>query len=132
MAKPTLKRQDILYPEESYKIIGILFDVYNYLGPGHHEKYYQRAVSYELEQRGVNFKEQLFVPVWYRGKPIGRQYFDFLVDGKIVLELKKGNRFSKRHIDQVLEYLKSGDYRLAIIANFGSDGIAFRRIINFK
>jgi len=132
MVRPTLKRHDILYPEESYKIIGILFDVYNHLGPGHHEKYYQRAVSYELHKRGIGFKEQLFVPILYRGKTIGRQYFDFLVDDKIVLELKKGSRFSRRHIEQVSEYLKSSGYKLAIIANFGGKGITFKRIVNFK
>jgi GxxExxY protein len=55
---------------------------------------------------------------------------DFLIDKKGVVELKKGNYFSKSHIDQVLEYLRCKQLKLAILINFGSQGVVFKRIIN--
>jgi GxxExxY protein len=57
---------------------------------------------------------------------------DFLVENKIVVEIKKGNRFSKRHIDQVIEYLKASNLKLAILINFGTQGVTFKRIVNFS
>ena len=47
------------------------------------------------------------------------------------IEIKKGSRFSKSHIDQVIEYLKMHNLKLAILINFGNDGVIFRRIVNF-
>lgn len=66
----------------------------------------------------------------YKGKIIGRKRFDFLIEEKIVVELKRGNNFSKTHIDQVLEYLRVRGLKLAIIINFGSQGVLFKRIVN--
>jgi len=128
--KKELLRKDLLYPEESYKIIGILFDVYNELGPGHHEKYYQRAISHMLKKHGIDFQEQFYTPLYYRGITIGKQFFDFLIENKIILEIKKGDKFSHHHIKQVSSYLKTSGYKLAILANFGRNGITFKRIIN--
>lgn len=130
--KIKIQKKDLLYPEESYQIIGILFDVYNNLGPGHHEKYYQPAISEALKQNKIQFQRQVFYPLKYKNISIGRQYFDFLLFEKIILEIKKGNSFSKRHIDQVPEYLKVSGHKLAILANFSQEGVTFRRIINFN
>lgn len=123
-------RSDLLYPELSYQIIGSLFDVYNCLGAGHHEKYYQRAIAEELKSRKLKFQEQVYYPLNYRSSVIGRNYLDFLIEDKVILEIKKGDYFSKRHIDQVLNYLKLSAKKLAILANFSSRGILFKRIIN--
>ena len=132
MTAPKVTRPDLIQPELSYKIVGALFSVYNELGAGHHEKYYQRAVASALRDSGINFKEQVSIPLNFRGANIGRYQLDFLVENKIVLELKKGDKFSKRNIDQVLQYLKSSDLPLAILANFSSDKVSFKRIVNFE
>lgn len=125
-------RDDLLYPELSYKIVGALFDVYNYLGPGHHEKYYQRAIAEEFRLKNIKFKEQVYSSLKYKDKIVGRIYMDFLVEEKIILEIKKDSHFSRKHIAQVLNYLKFADKRLAILANFSSNGIVFKRIVNIK
>ena len=127
-----LRRNDLIYPDESYKIIGVLFDVHNELGEGHHEKYYQKAVAVGLEKARFKFKEQHYAPLKYKGNVIGRQYFDFLIDGKIILEIKKGNHFSRRHIEQISEYIKTSNLKLAILANFSGLGVQYKRIINFS
>jgi GxxExxY protein len=125
-----LRRNDLLYPELSYKIMGCAYDVYNELGAGHHEKYYQRAMALLMKERNINFTEQLYAPLKFHDTVIGKLFFDFLVEEKVVVELKKGNTYSKRHIDQVLEYLKANNLQLAIIINFGSDKVHSKRIIN--
>lgn len=132
MKKRIIFRKDLLYPELSYQIIGILFEVYNQLGPGYHEKYYQRAIAKELENNKIPFAQQVFIPLKFRKEVIGRQYLDFLIEEKIVLEIKKGDRFSKRHIEQIFNYLKATGLKLGILANFGSKSLKFKRIINLN
>lgn len=132
MIKPVLKRKDLLYPELSYKIIGSAFDVYNEIGSGHQEKYYQKSLTEAFSKNNLRFCEQVSFPIKYNDKIIGRKILDFLVEDKIVIEIKKGNRFSKSNIDQVLEYLKINNLRLAILINFGNEGVIFKRIINLS
>ena len=126
-----LKRKDLIYPDLSYKIVGILFEVYNNLGPGYHEKCYQRAIAEMFKKYNLSFQEQAYTPITFQGRKVGIYYLDFLIDNKIVLEIKKGDRFSKKHIDQVLSYLKGKHLKLGIIANFGLSDLKFKRIINF-
>ncbi len=129
--KNKLKRKDILYPDLSYDIIGCAFNVYNSLGSGHYEKYYQKALSEAFWEKGLKFSQQVNFPLDYKGKIIGKNFADFLVENKIVVEIKKGQRFSKTHIDQVMEYLKISKLKLAILINFGNQGVIFKRLINF-
>ncbi len=125
-----VRRSDLLYPELSYLIIGCAFDVYNSLGSGHHEKYYQRALIEAFTEKQITFQTEISSPLSYKGKVVGRNRLDFLVDGKVIVELKKGNNFSKTHVDQVLEYLQTYQHKLAILINFGSQGVVFKRIVN--
>jgi len=127
-----IKRKDLLYPELSYRIIGSAFDVHNELGGGHSEKYYQRALVEAFSKINLKFCEQVNCPIDYNNKIVGRKFLDFLVEDKVVVEIKKGNRFSKSHIDQVLEYLKMNNLKLAILINFGNEDVIFKRIINFQ
>jgi len=123
---------DLVYPELSYKIIGILFDVYNQLGYGYQEKYYEKAVATSLKLAGLNYKEQCSVPIEFKGEKIGNYFMDFLVDDKVVLELKRGERVAKSNIDQIYAYLKSANLKLGILAQFTPSGIKFRRILNLR
>lgn len=123
-------RKDLIYPELSYKIVGILFEVYNQIGSGLHEKYYQKALAVELKKQDIVFKEQVHTPLLFKGSKIGSYMLDFLVDNKIVLEIKKGDRFSRNNIEQIIAYLKSNKLKLGILANFGKNQLTFKRIIN--
>ena len=126
-----LKKKDLVLPELSYKIIGCAFDVYNSLGSGHHEKYYQRALAESFNGERLSIRQQVYFPLKYKNKIVGTNFLDFLVEDKVIVEIKKGNSYSKRHIDQVLEYLTISKLKLAILINFGSQGVSFKRIINF-
>jgi len=125
-----LKRKDLLYPKLSYQIIGILFDVYNQFGFRYQEKYYQRVIASVLKTTGLSFREQVPVKIHFHETDIARGIIDFIIEEKIVLEIKKGERFLKSNIDQVYGYLKATNLKLGILANFTSRGLQFKRIVN--
>jgi GxxExxY protein len=114
----------------SYKIVGILYDVYNELGSGHREYVYERAIASEFRKSGIKFAEQVPANLTYKGGIIGQYRFDFLVEGKIVLELKQGDRFSRKNFEQVTGYLQLKNLPLGILANFTSSGVVTKRVLN--
>ncbi len=130
--KPSVKRNDLVYPELSYKILGVLFDVWTEIGEGHKEAFYQKAVAEGLRIKDLEYKEQLPAKVLYKDKPIGIYYFDFLVEDKIVLELKVREFFSKKDIVQVYAYLKSKNLKLGLLVHFTKNGVKFKRVVNIK
>lgn len=125
-----LSKTDLIYPELSYRIVGVLFEVFNNLGAGHREKHYQRAVAAELKKSGLKYQEQVVAPIHYKGDKLGAYLLDFLIDDKIILELKKDQGVSRKSIEQVIAYLKAFKLKLAIIANFTINGVRFRRVLN--
>lgn len=125
-----LRRSDLLFPELSFKINGVLFEVFKQLGGGHKEKYYQEAIKLALKKVGLKFEEQVYVPLKFDGKVVGKYYLDFLVEDKIVLELKRGNIVAVNNVDQVKQYLSVLNLELAIIATFTYNGVKINRILN--
>src|SRR3990167_7242105 len=107
--KAVVRRKDLLYPGLSYQVIGILFEVFNTLGYQYQEKYYQRAISKDLKELGLKFKEQVIEPLEYKGQSIGRYVFDFLIENKVMLEIKRGNAFSPKDIRQTVAYLEKAN-----------------------
>lgn len=120
----------VIYKELSYEVVGAIFEVFRELGYGFKERYYENAIAKEFKNRGIFFERQLSCKLKYKGEIIGNYRFDFLVENKIVVELKQGNYFSKNNITQALQYLKAKELKLAILANFTSDGVKFKRILN--
>ena len=126
----TNNKKKLIYPELSYKIVGILFDVYNELSGGYQEKYYQRAVSKRFKRENIKFQEQISVPLKFDKEKIGQYFLDFLIEKKIILEIKISPRFYLRDIRQVLGYLKAANLQLAILASFSRNGLIFKRVVN--
>ena len=129
--KHVIRKDDLLFPELSFILIGCAYEVYNEIGPGHLEKFYQRAYAVALKKKKTTFKEQQYVPLFFKGEIIGRSFLDFNIEEKIVVELKKGNHFSKSNIDQVKEYLERTNLKLAILINFTNEKVVYKRIVNF-
>jgi GxxExxY protein len=130
MATPRIRKPDLLYPELSYIIVGCAFDVFNALGPGHAEKVYQGAMALCLRGKGLAFSEQHYFPVDYEGEVLDKGFCDFLVEHKVIVEIKKHNFFSKSHIDRVVRYLKASNLQLALLINFGAHQVFHKRIPN--
>lgn len=125
-----LKRDDLVLPDLSFQINGLLFDVYKQLGPGLLEKNYQKAVAIALQKAGLNFKEQVHVPLKYDGKTVGCKYLDFLVEEKLIIELKQGAYISPSDIKQIYDYLVINNLQLGLLACFTPNGVTIRRILN--
>lgn len=123
-------KNDLIYPELSYKLIGVLFKVHNELGNKYQEKYYQRAVAIELEKQDIKFKKEVSTDLVYDGIKIGKYFFDFLIEDRIILEIKATDKFKMSDYKQVSGYLKSKGIKLGILVNFRTEKISFKRIIN--
>ena len=120
----------IIYPELSYKIVGILYKVHGELGNRYQEKYYQRAVEIAFKKEKLSYQKEIAVNLEYDSENIGKYFLDFLICDKIVLELKTVNRFRREDIRQVLAYLKAAKKKLGILANFKKDSLEYKRILN--
>lgn len=125
-----MKNQNIVHKDLSYEIIGIMYDVYNELGYGFQEKYYCRAITALLQDHSLNFKEQVYKPILFKEKKIGGYFLDFLIEDKIILEIKKGDQFYKKDIAQVYAYLKAHDLQLGILVRFAKNEVKIKRIVN--
>ena len=125
-----VNRNDLLFAELSYEIVGAAFDVHNELGPGHPEVVYQRAYAIALKKKRIKFTEQAHFPVMFQGEVVGRGFVDFLIENEVVVELKKSNHFSRQNIEQVYKYLTWGQKQLGIIINFGTEGVRHKRVLN--
>jgi GxxExxY protein len=120
----------LIYPKESYKIVGCAYEVFNSLGPGHLERTYERALAVKFDNEGIKYQEQVFAPVKFEGQTVGNNYFDFLIDNKIVVELKCGDHFTRAHFQQVHKYLAVRKLKLAILLTFTKDGVKTKRVLN--
>lgn len=127
-----IQEEKLIYPELSYQIVGYLYDVHNKIGGGHKEKYIQRAIEILLQDNKVNYQKELFCPLVFNGQTIGKYFLDFLIEDKIILEIKVGERFDKKSIDQVFSYLKVNKLKLGILAQFTKEKVRFRRILNLR
>ena len=124
--------ENFVYPDLSYQIIGCAYEVYNQLGAGHKESIYQNAMMKTFEKHNIANKKEIYYSVKLDGQTIGKNYLDFLVDDKIIVELKSLARFSKAHFDQVLNYLKVTNLKLALLINFSNTQVMIKRVINFN
>ncbi|KAB7529461.1 GxxExxY protein [Flagellimonas olearia] len=120
----------IIYKNESYFVIGLCMDVHNELGKGFSEGVYSDALEIELKTNGVPFKKEVKFDIIYKGKKLKHHYFaDFIVDDKIILELKAIEKISSSHVKQTLNYLAASKLKLGIIVNFGEDQLTYKRVL---
>lgn len=127
-----MHKDDLVFPELSYEIIGASYSVFNNLSWGLHEKYYQRALAQELSELGIIYEREFAIPIRYKDGKIGSYYADFLIENKVIVELKIRPRLGYVHLRQVLEYLERANIKLAILIYFTKEGVKYRRIINSK
>lgn len=121
---------DIIYKHESYAIVGALFEVYNNLGSGFSEIVYKDALEYELKNRKIPFTREKEYSVSYKDIVLSHKFYaDFVIQDKIILEIKAVEDVNDKFIAQCINYLKVSNCRLAILANFHKDLLDHRRIV---
>ena len=124
---------DYIYEEESYQIIGVLFEVHKNLGKGFSEIVYKDALEYEFSQLSIPFEREREYAVHYKDSILKHKFYaDFVLLDKIILEVKSSDSFSNNDINQCLNYLKVSNNRLAILVNFNKSSLEHKRIVNSK
>jgi GxxExxY protein len=126
------KNPNIIYRDLSYKIIGIAYNIFNELGPGHKEKYYQNAFALAFKNQNIKFKREAYAPLNFNNKTIGKYFLDFEIEEKIILEIKRGERISRRDIEQLYAYLKRKNLKLGLLIRFTERGAIAKRIVNLE
>lgn len=111
---------DLMYKDESYKIIGACFEVYNQKGYGFIEPVYQECLQTEFGLQGIPFVSQPEIQLSYKGTLLA-QYFkpDFICYGKIIVEIKSVAAIVAAHRAQAINYLNATEFELALLVNFG-------------
>ena len=120
---------DLLYADLTYKIRGAVFEVYNTLGYGHKEKVYQQALAKEFKEMNIPYKREKNLNVNYKGENVGNYKPDFVVDNKVILELKAVEFMPKSYERQLIHYLKGTNFKLGLLINFGGTKLDIRRLI---
>ena len=87
-------------------------------------------MAIELRSKGLKVREQVYYGMEFKDQFIGKSYFDFLVEDKIIIEIKRGDHFSIGHFDQITRYLKASNLKLGLLINFSSTGVQVKRILN--
>ena len=119
----------MLYDKElTGRIIGAAIEVHRALGPGLLESTYQACLAREFSLQGIRFAQQVALPVEYKGIQLDCGYrLDFLVEEKVVVELKAVSDLHPVYEAQLLTYLKLADCRVGLLINFNvpvlKDGI---------
>lgn len=121
-----LKHKDI-----TEKIIGASFEVHSFLGNGFQEVIYQRALAFEMSKKGLSFSREIEQPIYYKEltEPIGTRRADFLVEGKVLVELKAIINMEDVHTAQLLNYLRAYKIEVGLLINFGSKSLQFKRLV---
>lgn len=120
----------LLYKQESYTIIGVCMEVHRELGKGFSEMVYGDALEIELINNNIKYKREVKFNITYKGDLLFHFYVaDFIIDNKIVLEIKAIENLTKSHVKQTLNYLAASKLKLGILANFGEDSLTYKRVV---
>lgn len=114
--------------ELTYKIIGCATKVHNTLGNGFQEVIYQRCLAIELEKQSINYEREKEMPIYYEGIEVGTRRADFIVEEKIMVEIKAIIQLEDVHLAQGLNYLTAYELDTGLLINFGSVSLQTKRL----
>ena len=122
---------ELKYKGITEKIIGASFEVNKFLGNGFQEVIYQRALAWEMSPAGLEFAREIEQDIFYKElqEPIGTRRADFVVEGKVLVELKAIIELEDVHLAQILNYLKAYKLEVGLLINFGSKSLTFKRLV---
>jgi GxxExxY protein len=122
---------NLLHEDITEKILGASFEVHKFLGNGFQEVIYQRALAWELSEKGLKFAREIEQEIYYKDlpEPIGKRRADFVVEGSVLVELKAVIELEDVHYAQILNYLKAYKLKVGLLINFGSTSLTFKRFV---
>ena len=122
-------REDLIYSNESFEIIGAAMAVHNNIGRGFSEKVYQEALAIEFQQREIPFQREVELHASYKDEVLSATFVpDFICYNKIIVELKAVKELDDMHRAQAFNYAKIADMRLALLINFGECRLTYERL----
>jgi GxxExxY protein len=124
--------KDMSLDEITYKINGCAMKVHNTLGNGFQEVIYQRCLAIELAKAGLEFEREKEQAIYYEGEHVGTRRADFLVEGKVIVELKALVNLEDVHLAQAKNYVVAYDFPIGLLINFGATSLQFKKIFNKK
>lgn len=127
-----MEKTELKYSDITEKVIGCAMTVHSSMGNGFQEVIYQRALEIEMRMNGLEFAREVEMPLYYRGQGIGTRRVDFLVEGKISVELKALTKLEDVHLAQAMNYLEAFNLEVGLLINFGSPSLEFKRVLNKK
>lgn len=118
------------YPhsELTEQIIGLAIKVHKQIGPGFREKYYQRAIYLELQKTELKFEREKRIRIPYGKVTLGYHIVDFIIDGKVILELKSIKKLTRVETGQLTTYLRLANYEVGLLLNFGQPTLEIKRV----
>jgi GxxExxY protein len=120
---------NFLYKELSYGIVGCFYEVYNALGPAHKEQIYQEALKIVFTEKEIAYRNNKRIKIRFKGKEIGIYEPDFIIEDKVIIEIKSVLNMPKVFEKQIYYYLRGTDYKVGYLVNFGNEKIDIRRRI---
>lgn len=121
---------EIIYKEESFKIIGLCMEVHKNLGKGFLEIVYKDALEYEFTKNYIPYEREKEYVVNYKDIILPHKFYaDFVLFDKIILEVKGMAGIADEHIAQTLNYLKVSGCKLGLIVNFGELSLQYKRVV---
>jgi len=122
----------LLYEKESYEIRGACFWIWKEFGSAFKESIVDNALAEELRRRGLKVEKQKRIDIFYRGRKVGTYVVDQIVNDSILIEIKAKQFLTKEDEKQFWHYLKSSNYKLGFLINFGTKGLEIKRRIYEK
>jgi len=123
------EQKPFLFKELSYQLVGCFYEVYNEIGPAHKEQIYHEALKILFKEKGLKFESKPKTPILFKDKKLGVYEPDFLIDQKIVIEIKSVFNMPKVFEQQLYYYMKGTEFKIGYLVNFGSERIDIRRRI---
>lgn len=114
----------------TYKIIGAAMKIHNTLGNGFQEVIYQRCLAIELERADLEFAREQEHTIYYEGIEVGTRRADFVVEGKVLVELKALVNLEDVHLAQAKNYVVAYDFEVGLLINFGATSLQYKKVFH--
>ncbi len=124
-----MAESDLIHNELTREIIGSAMEVHKTLGTGFLESVYEEALAIEFGLRNIEYERQKEIRVVYKGRTAKEFVCDFLVEGKVLVELKALNLITGAEEAQVLNYLKGTGVEVGLLINFGQSSLKYKRLV---
>ena len=122
----------LLYKSLTDEILSAAYCVHRELGCGFFEKVYQEALAIVLTERGIPFERERHLPIYYHGQQLLCDYIaDFVIENKVILELKAVKEMDSVFEAQLINYLKATGIKVGFLMNFGQTEFYFKRMARY-